>query len=56
MYFIKSYICMGKFKCSASSNVVPSIFMIHLVNGAEFLNAYWVTGAARTVMLPLTRM
>ena len=26
-------------KFSASSIVVPSIFLIHLVNGAQFLNA-----------------
>ena len=30
---------MGKSKFSASSIAVPSIFEIHLVNGAQFLNA-----------------
>ena len=29
---------MTKFKSSASSIVVPSIFVIHLVNGAQLLN------------------
>ena len=47
---------MIKSKSSASSIVVPSIFVIHLVNAAQFLNA---TGAAiflAIVILPLTTM
>ena len=46
---------MTKSKSSASS-MVPSTPMIHLVNGAPFLNATWVAGAARTVKLPLNTM
>ena len=34
---------MTKYKYSASSIVVPSIFVIHLVNGAQFLNASCAT-------------
>ena len=34
---------MAKSKSSASSIVVPSIFVIHLVNGAQCLNAACVT-------------
>ena len=30
---------MTKCKSSASSIVIPSILVIHLVNGAQFLNA-----------------
>ena len=33
------YIGMNKSKSSAPSIVVPPIFVIYLVNGAEFLNA-----------------
>ena len=47
---------MIKSKSSASSIVVPSIFMIHLVNGAQFLNDTCVAEAAVTVMSPLTKM
>ena len=43
-------------KSSASSIAVPSIFVIHLVNGAEFLNISCVAGAAVTVILPITKM
>ena len=39
---------MPKSKSSTSSIVVPSIFEIHLVNGARFLNATCVAK-----MLPL---
>ena len=35
---------------------LASIFVIHLVNGAQFLNAICVAGAATTVILPLTKM
>ena len=37
---------MTKSKFSASSIVVTSIFVMHLVNGAQFLNATCVSGAA----------
>ena len=47
---------MTKSNSSALSIVVPSIFMIHLVNGAEFLNADCASGTAVTVILPFTRM
>ena len=47
---------MTKFKSSASSIVVSSTFVIHLVNGAQFLNATCVAGAAMTVISPLTKI
>ena len=47
---------MAKSKPSASSVVAPSIFVINLVNGAQFLNAACVAGAAVTVILPFTKM
>ena len=47
---------MTKWKCTASSIVVPSIFVIHLVNGGQFLNDICVAGAAATVTLPFTKM
>ena len=34
---------MTKSESSASSILVPSVFVIHLVNGAQFLNAACVT-------------
>ena len=37
---------MTKSNFSASSIVVPSIFVINLVNGAQFLNGTCVSGAA----------
>ena len=54
LYYINFYI--GITKSSAPSIVVSSIFVIHLVNGAQFLNAICVAGAAATVILPLTKM
>ena len=45
---------MTKSKSSASSIVVPSIFVIHLVNGEKFLNVICVAGAATTVISPVT--
>ena len=47
---------MTKSKSSASSIVVPSIFVIHLVNGSQYLNDTCVAGAAVTVISPLTKM
>ena len=45
---------MTKSKSSASP-IVPSIFVIHLVNGAQFLNVTSVTWCSVIVILPLTR-
>ena len=54
---MRLYIGMTKSKSSASSVAVSSIFVIHLVNGAQFLSA---TCAARLqpaiVALPLNKM
>ena len=47
---------MTKSKSSLSSFVVPSIFVVHLVNGSQFLNAIWVAGAALTVLSSFTEM
>ena len=47
---------MTKSKFSASSIVVPSIFVMHLANGAQFLNDTCVAGAAATVILLFTKM
>ena len=41
---------------SASSIVVPSIFVLHFVDSAQFLNAGYVSGASTTVILPVTNM
>ena len=41
---------MTKSKSSGSSIVVSPIFVIHLVNDAQFLNATCVAGAAVTVI------
>ena len=47
---------MTKSKSSASSIVVSSVFVIHLVNGPQFLNATFVAGAATTVISTFTKM
>ena len=47
---------MTKSKSSTLSIVVPSNFVIHLVNGSQFLNDTCVAGTAVTVILPLTKM
>ena len=47
---------MAKSKSSASSIVLFSIFVKHLVNGAQFLNATCVCGAAITAISSLTKM
>ena len=47
---------MTKSNSSASPIVVSSIFVIHLVNGAQFLNATCVAGVATTVISPFTKM
>ena len=46
---------MTKCKSSASFIVFPSIFVIHLVKGAQFLNDTCVAGAAVTVISPFTK-
>ena len=46
---------MTKHKSSASSIIAPSIFVIHLGNGGQFLNDAWVSGADMIVISPLTR-
>ena len=47
---------MTKSKSSASPIVAPSIFMIHLVNGAQLLKATSVAGASLTVISPITKI
>ena len=48
---------MTKSKSSAPSTVLPSIFMIHLENGAQFLNAAAVGLLCVVVMIsPCTKM
>ena len=47
---------MTKAKSSASSIVVPSIFVTHVVNGEQFLNATSVCEAAITVLSPPNKM
>ena len=46
---------MTKSKFSASSIVVPAIFVIHLVNGAQFLSTTHVARAAVTLISPLAK-
>ena len=47
---------MTKSKSSASSIVVPTIFVIHLMNDAQFLNVTYVTRYPIILILPLTKM
>ena len=47
---------MTKSKFSASSIVISSIFVIHLVNGAQFLNATCVTCCPIIVISPFTKI
>ena len=47
---------MTKSKSSVSVIVVTSIFVIHLVNGAQFLNVTCVAEAVATVISPLTKI
>ena len=47
---------MTKFKSSGSSIVVRSIFVTHLVKGAQILNVTCVTGAAVTVISSFTKI
>ena len=47
---------MTKAKSSPSSIVVPSIFVMHLLNGEQVLNATSVCEAAITVLSPPNKM
>ena len=47
---------MTKSNSPASSVIVPSIIVIHLVGDAQFLNATCVARAPTTVISPLTKM
>ena len=47
---------MTESKSLASSIAIPSNFVIHLVNGAQFFNDTCAAGAAVTVISPLTKM
>ena len=47
---------MIKSKYAVTFVVVPSIFVIHLVKGAYFLNATGMTEDAVTVISPFTKM
>ena len=47
---------MTKSKSSASSIIVPSTFVIDLVNGAQFLNTTLVEACTLIVISPLTKM
>ena len=47
---------MINYKPLASSIVIPSIVVIHLVNGAQFLNDTCLVEATVTVIIPLTKM
>ena len=53
---MRFYIHITKSKSSASSIVVLSIFVIYLVNRAQYLNDIFVVGAAVTVISPLTKI
>ena len=47
---------MTKSKFQTPSVIVSSILVIHLENGAQFLNATCVARAATAVISPLTKM
>ena len=47
---------MTKSKSAASSIVVPSTFVMHLANDAQFLIDTLVSGPAMTAILPLTKV
>ena len=47
---------MAKSKPLAPSTVLLSIFVIHLVNAVQFLNATWVKLCPIIVISPLTEM
>ena len=47
---------MAKSKLSASSIIVPSVFVIHLANYAQFSKATCAAGEATTVISTITKM
>ena len=47
---------MTKSRFSASSIIVSSIFVIHLVNGAQFISTTCVAGVALTVISTITEL
>ena len=47
---------MTKSKSSRLSIAVSSIFVMHLVNGAQFLNDTSIARAAGTAISPITKM
>ena len=47
---------MTKSESSASSVVVPSVLVIHLMNVAQFLNTTCVTRYPIIVILPITKV
>ena len=48
---------MNRSKSSASSIVLPSIVVIHVMNGAQFLNATGVGSLCAVMMLsPITKI
>ena len=47
---------MTKSKSSALSILIPSIFVMHVVNVAPFLNAICVAPAFVTVISPITKV
>ena len=47
---------MTKSKSSATSIVVPSIFVIHLENGVQFLNATLCPLSPIIMISPVTKM
>ena len=49
------YIGITKSKSSGSS-IVPSLFWIHVINGAKFLNATQAAIFTAIVILPLNKM
>ena len=53
---MRLYISLTKSKFAALSIVFSSIFVMHLVNGAQLLNPTCVAGAALTVILSLTKI
>ena len=56
LYSVKFYVDITKSKFPASSIVVPSIFEMHLINRAQFLNATRFELSAETVIVSFTSM
>ena len=53
---MRFYISMTKSKFSASFIVVPSIFVIHLINSTQYFNVTCVTPATLIAISPFTKM